>query len=101
MGFLSGREVRRSGKIKRQCGLLLLMQGRRWRAEMAGALRFLVWLQREGRVCGCCLGVAAGVEKSKAKGGGRRCLGFFLGFFCGLGFFFCIFLSKLPPLYVC
>jgi len=44
---------------------------------MAGALRFLVWLQREGRVCGCCLGVAAGVEKSKAKGGGRRCLGFF------------------------
>jgi hypothetical protein len=43
------------------------------------------------------LGVAAGVEKSKAKGGGGRlCLGF-LGL--GLGFplfFFCIFLSKLP-----
>jgi hypothetical protein len=49
------------------------------------------------------LGVAAGVEKSKAKGGGGRlCLGF-LGL--GLGFpllFFCIFLSKLPPpFFVC
>jgi len=97
MGFLSGREVRRSGKSKRQCGLLLLMQGRRWRAEMAGALRFLVWLQREGRVCGCCLGVAAGVEKSKAKGGGRRCLGFFFRLFLWFRVFFLYFSLKIAP----
>jgi hypothetical protein len=45
------------------------------------------------------LGVAAGVEKSKAKGGGGRlCLGF-LGL--GLGFpllFFCFFSFKITPL---
>ncbi|KAL9383905.1 hypothetical protein Peur_024228 [Populus x canadensis] len=50
------------------------MQGRRWRAEMAGALRFLVWLQREGRVCGCCgLGEEAESGPSLGKEDERLC----------------------------
>ena len=51
-----------------------------------------------GECAAAVLGVAAGVENQRQRVGGG-CVWFFLGFFLLFRvFFFCIFLSKLPPL---